>query len=132
IDGHVYSVHVAAPLQDLRQGLNDALWVLLPMFPLGLLLASAGGYWMSRRALAPVDQITQAARLISADHLGRRLTVPSTGDELERLSQTFNQMMERLERSFRKISQFTADASHEIRTPLAVVRTTAEVALRAP
>src|SRR5690606_14771954 len=132
IDGHVYTVQVAAPLRDLRQGLNDALWVLLPMFPLGLLLASAGGYWMSRRALEPVDQITQAARQIGADNLARRLSVPQTGDELERLSLTFNEMMERLERAFRKVSQFTADASHELRTPLAVVRTTAEVALRGP
>jgi len=132
IDGRTYTVQVAAPLRDLQQGLNDALWVLIPMFPIALLLASACGYWVSRRALAPVDRITQTARTVSAENLAQRLEVPPTGDELARLSETLNEMIGRLESSFRKISQFTADASHELRTPLAIVRTTAEVALRAP
>jgi heavy metal sensor kinase len=132
IDGRVYTVQVAAPLRNLQQGLHDALWVLIPMFPLALLLASACGYWVSRRALAPVDRITQTARTITAESLAQRLEVPPTDDELARLSATLNEMIGRLESSFRKISQFTADASHELRTPLAIVRTTAEVALRAP
>jgi heavy metal sensor kinase len=132
IDGHAYVVQAAAPLRDLQQGLRDALWVLVPMFPLALLLASAAGYWVSRRALAPVDAITDTARSITAENLTQRLDVPPTGDELARLSATLNEMIARLESSFRRISQFTADASHELRTPLAVVRTTAEVALRAP
>jgi heavy metal sensor kinase len=132
VDDHRYTIQVAAPLRDLQQGLHDALWVLVPMLPLVLLLASAGGYWMSRRALAPVDEITRTARSITADNLSQRLTVPPTGDELERLSQTLNEMIGRLESAFRQISRFTADASHELRTPLAVIRTTAEVALRAP
>jgi heavy metal sensor kinase len=87
---------------------------------------------MSRRALAPVDRITQTARSISADNLSQRLAVPSTGDELERLSATLNEMIGRLEAAFKRVSRFTADASHELRTPLAVMRTTAEVALRHP
>jgi heavy metal sensor kinase len=132
IDGRTYAVQVAAPLRDLQQGLNDALWVLIPMFPIALLLASACGYWVSRRALAPVDRITQTARTVTAENLAQRLEVPPTGDELARLSETLNEMIGRLESSFHKISQFTADASHELRTPLAIVRTTAEVALRAP
>lgn len=132
IGGLRYTIQVAAPLADVQQGLRDALWVLLQMFPVVLLLACAGGYWMSRRALAPVDELTQAARSITADRLSQRLVVSKTGDELERLSQTLNDMIERLERAFRQISQFTSDASHELRTPLAVMRTTAEVALRSP
>jgi heavy metal sensor kinase len=132
IDGRTFTVQVAAPLRDLQQGLHDALWVLIPLFPLVLLLASAGGYWLSRRALAPVDQITQTTRFITAANLAQRLPVPQTGDELERLSQTLNEMIGRLESAFKKISRFTADASHELRTPLAVMRTTAEVALRGP
>jgi heavy metal sensor kinase len=87
---------------------------------------------MSRRALAPVDELTRAARSITADRLSKRLAVPKTGDELERLAQTLNDMIERLEKAFKQISQFTSDASHELRTPLAVMRTTAEVALRSP
>jgi heavy metal sensor kinase len=132
VDGRTYTVQVAAPLRDLQQGLHDALWLLIPMFPIALLLASACGYWVSRRALAPVDRITQTARTVTAESLAQRLEVPPTGDELARLSETLNDMIGRLESSFCKISQFTADASHELRTPLAIVRTTAEVALRAP
>ncbi len=132
VDERVYTVQVAAPLSELRQGFRDALWLIVPLFPVVLVLASAGGYWISRRALAPVDEITQAARLITADNLAQRLAVPATGDELQRLSETLNEMIARLEAAFRKIARFTADASHELRTPLAVIRTTAEVALRAP
>jgi len=132
VDGKVYGVQVAAPLASLQQGLRDALWLLVPMFPLMLALASAGGYFMSRRALAPVDRITQTARLITAENLSERLALAQTGDELERLAATLNEMIGRLEAAFKKISRFTADASHELRTPLAVMRTTAEVALRNP
>lgn len=132
VDGRVYTVQVATPLGQLQQGLHDALWLLVPLFILMLVMASAGGYFMSRRALAPVDRITQTARLITADNLSQRLPGRNTGDELERLSATLNDMIGRLEAAFKRISRFTADASHELRTPLAVMRTTAEVALRHP
>ena len=132
VDGRPFTIQVAAPLRDLQQGLREAAWMLLPMFPIMLLLAAAGGYWLARRALAPVDTITQTARSLSADNLSSRLSVPRTSDEIERLSMTLNEMLERLEAAFRRVSRFTADASHELRTPLAVMRTTAEVALRAP
>lgn len=131
VDGRPLTIQVAAPLNDLQQGLRDAAWLLLPMFPVMLALAAAGGYWLARRALAPVDEITRTARSLSADNLSARLNVPRTGDELARLSGTLNEMLERLEAAFRRVSRFTADASHELRTPLAVMRTTAEVALRA-
>ena len=88
------------------------------------------GYWLSRRALAPVDQITRAAEDINSNNLAKRLDIPQSGDELQRLSQTLNSMLERLEASFNRITQFTADASHELRTPLALMRTTTEVSLR--
>ncbi|HZF31608.1 MAG TPA: ATP-binding protein, partial [Gammaproteobacteria bacterium] len=125
-----FTVQIAAPLAQLEEGLYGSLWFLLPTFPLVLVLASAGGYWLSRRALAPVDDITRAAQSITADNLSQRLAVAPAGDELSRLSETLNAMIGRLEASFRTISRFTADASHELRTPLAVMRTTAEVALR--
>ena len=85
---------------------------------------------MSRRALDPVDQITRAAQDINANNLTKRLYVPQSRDELQRLSQTLNSMLGRLEASFDRITQFTADASHELRTPLALMRTTTEVSLR--
>jgi len=130
LDGRRYVVQVAAPLDEIQRGFTRALWILLPMLPLVLALASVGGYWMSRRALTPVDAIARTARSLSADTLSQRLVVPRTGDELERLSTTLNDMLARLESAFTKIARFTADASHELRTPLALIRTTAEVALR--
>ena len=128
--GKTYIVQLAYPLDDFNEALDRFRRVLFLSSPFLLLLASAGGYWLSRRALGPVDQITLEARSISAQSLSSRLPVPRTGDELERLSETLNGMLERLEQAFRRITQFTADASHELRTPVALMRTRAEITLR--
>jgi heavy metal sensor kinase len=125
-----YRIQVAAPMDDFYEALDRFKWVVLLLSPLLVLLASVGGYWLSRRALAPVDQIMRAAHEINSSNLSKRLEVPRSGDELQRLSETLNGMLERLEDSFSRITQFTADASHELRTPLAVMRTTTEVSLR--
>src|SRR5260370_30516145 len=95
-----------------------------------MLLESLGGYWISRRALAPVDEIALGARSIGIQNLCQRLSVPATGDELQRISETWNDMLARVESAVKRLSQFTADASHELRTPVALIRTTAELTLR--
>jgi heavy metal sensor kinase len=128
--GKPYTIQVAAPTHELMEGLTGFRWALLLMVPLVLLAATGGGWWMSRRALAPVDEITATARSIGERSLSRRLPVPATSDELERLSKTLNQMLERIESAFQRNTQFTADASHELRTPISLMRTTAEIALR--
>jgi heavy metal sensor kinase len=130
--GKTYIVQLAYPLDDFYEALDRFRRVLFLSSPLLLLLATAGGYWLSRRALSPVDQITREARSIGAQNLSSRLVVPHTGDELQRLSETLNGMLARLEQAFRRIAQFTADASHELRTPVALMRTRAEIALRRP
>ncbi len=130
VAGRPYSVQVAAPLHEVQEGLRDLVWILLSITPLVLVIATIGGYWMSRRALAPVDAITLEAKAIGADSLSQRLAIPKTGDELQRLSETLNEMIERLDEAFQRITRFTADASHELRTPLTLMRTTAELALR--
>lgn len=127
-----YQVEVAVSTRDFDQVLMRFGLVLLLAAPVFLLLAALGGYWMSRRALAPVDEITLAARSISAQNLSLRLAVPCTGDELERLAGTLNEMLERLDSAFHRVMQFTADASHELRTPVSVIRTGAELTLRKP
>jgi signal transduction histidine kinase len=80
--------------------------------------------------LIPVRQVTATARSIGGDELSRRVEVPQTADEIQFLAETLNAMLARIENSFKRMTQFTADASHELRTPVAIMRTTAEIALR--
>jgi heavy metal sensor kinase len=125
-------VQVAAPLQQNDHELSELLTVLLLAGPLALASALVGGYFLARRALAPVDRMTAEADTITATHLDRRLQVGTHGDELDRLALTLNGMIARLERSFEETRRFTADAAHELRTPLAVIHNAAEVALSSP
>ena len=130
VGGESYLIQSAFEMDDFYEALNHFALLLFISIPSLLICAAAGGYWISTRALAPVDQITQTARTISAQNLSSRLVVPQTRDELQRLSETLNGMLDRLEAAFKKITQFTADASHELRTPVAVMRTRAELSLR--
>jgi heavy metal sensor kinase len=132
VAGTKYDIEVAVATQEFDRSLERFRAMLYAAGPLFLVLAAFGGYWLSRRALAPVDQITQAARTIGAQDLSHRLDVPRTSDELERLADTLNEMLSRLEAAFQRVTQFTADASHELRTPVSVMRTNAEIALRKP
>jgi heavy metal sensor kinase len=125
-------VQIGIPIDEFAEMLDGFTWTVLLASPVLLLLASAAGYWMSGRALAPVGRITRTAGEIEAQNLSERLPVLGTGDELDQLSKTLNAMFTRLEDSFRRITQFTADASHELRTPIAIIRTTAEVIRRKP
>lgn len=129
-DGNKYGIQVASPMSGFYDALNRFKWLILILSPFLVALASAGGYWMSRRALTPVDEIIQEAQNVNSKNLSKRLKVLHSGDELQRLSETLNGMLERLEAAFNRITQFTADASHELRTPLALMRTTLEVSLR--
>lgn len=128
--GHVYQARIGTPIGEVKKTLSAFQKYLWMMAPIVLLVAAGVGYWLSRRALEPVDRLTRAARLIGGGSLNARLDVAKTGDELERLAETLNDMLERIEASFRRISEFTADASHELRTPVSLIRTEAEVALR--
>lgn len=127
-----YSVQLVTDLRRSYETSTEILRIALWLAPLLLLASAAGGYWLSLRALAPVDRIIDSSHTISFTNLQRRLIVPHTGDELQRLSETLNQMIQRLETAYLSVVQFTADASHELRTPVAFIRTTAEVALVQP
>lgn len=130
VNDHVYTVEMGLPADDAVETLHLFRSYLL-MFAPALLLAAAGfGYWMSRRALAPVDALVRTAREVGGANLSSRVQKLTTGDELQRLSDTLNEMLDRIETAFLRVTQFTADASHELRTPVSLIRTEAELALR--
>jgi heavy metal sensor kinase len=99
------------------------------VIPVALLCAGLGGYFLARRSFAPVVDMGRRAAAIDSESLDSRLLVRHTGDELDELATVFNDMLERLERSFVQQRQFMADASHELRTPLASLRAEASVTL---
>jgi two-component system OmpR family sensor kinase len=117
------------PLDDELEALRE---VLLYIVPLALMMAGAGGWFLARRSLAPVAAMADQARRIGVGDLSARLPVTTPGDELGRLASTFNDLLERLERSLDQQRQFMADASHELRTPVTTTRTAATVALQQP
>ena len=122
-------VQVAASLEPVEMARSRFLLILLGLAPLALLVAGVGGWFLARRALAPVDAMVDAARHIEAEDLSQR--IETTGeDELGRLAAVLNDMLGRLEQSFATVSQFSADAAHELRTPLTILKGEIEVALR--
>lgn len=132
LDGGLVYLLAAAPEAGNLVVLHSFWRGLLASAPILLLVACLSGYWVSRRALEPVDRITATARSISIRNISERVPVSDSGDELQRLAETCNAMLERLESAVKQIKQFTADASHELRGPLSYTRTVAEVALRNP
>jgi signal transduction histidine kinase len=98
----------------------------LPAIALGLL----GGWWITRKALAPVTSLTKAVEKVHDGNLREQLPRTGNGDELDRLTEVFNAMTARLDGSFQRIREFTLHASHELKTPLTVMRGELETVLR--
>jgi heavy metal sensor kinase len=109
----------AAPVEAMLRRLGLLLGLGLPLV---VLVAAGGGYVLVQQALHPVAQIAGKAEMITQHNLSERLPIARTGDELERLSQSLNRMITRLDDAFRNSQRFVADASHELRTPLTVLR----------
>jgi heavy metal sensor kinase len=130
VSGRAYVVRVGHPIEEEIETLDAFRGYLLGFAPVLLVGASGIGYWLSHKALVPVDALARSARAISGRNLSSRLEPLHTGDELQRLSDTLNEMLGRIEAAFRRITEFTADASHELRTPIALIHTEAELALR--
>ncbi len=125
-------IFVAGQLGDNRHLLarySTGLWAATPVL---LILSALFGFFVNKRALQPVDRVTAALRSINIGNLSDRLPVARTGDELQRLAETCNDMLARLEGAVIRINRFTADASHELRSPVSLIRTVSEFALRNP
>ncbi len=118
-----YGVIVAYSTNDIDDSVSGLLRTYLLILPIALLVASLGGFVLSRKALKPIEEIAETAREISAKNLSQRIAIPARQDrELKLLVTTLNSMFSRLEQSFDQIAQFSSDASHELKTPLAILR----------
>ena len=124
-------LRVGTSLRSVEEMLHRLIFVLLVASPLAVAASMLGVWFLAGRALRPVDAITLTAQRIAAGDLTQRIQTRSK-DEIGRLASTFNDMIARLETSFRQIRQFSADASHELRTPLTIIKGETELALRKP
>jgi two-component system OmpR family sensor kinase len=128
-NGKSYLIIVSQPLNVVTEELKRIRLVLYFAVLLALALAGLGGWFLARRSLQPVVQMTERARRISAENLEQRLPIANPRDELGQLAATFNDLLARLDDSFAQQRRFMADASHELRTPLSVMRTATDVTL---
>ncbi|NQT74387.1 MAG: HAMP domain-containing protein [Chloroflexi bacterium] len=120
---------VGRSTEDIDDALHGLRQILIISNLVTLAVAGAGGIFLARRALKPVDDIAQTTLEIEkSGDLSQRIPV-NTKDELGRLATALNQMIERLEKAFKRQQQFTGDASHELRTPLAIIEAESTLAL---
>lgn len=126
------TLRVGADMKEVNQIGLDILHGILVAIPTVLLVVVIGARWVARRAIAPVEEIRQAAARITARRLDQRLPVPPTNDELAGLIEVLNAAFERLQRSFEQSARFSADASHHLKTPIAVLRAGIEEILADP
>ncbi|MEO8229411.1 MAG: ATP-binding protein [Chloroflexota bacterium] len=122
-------VVVGATLGDVIEATQRFLLVLGTIGPLALLITAGAGWLLAGAALRPVEQMRREAAAVSASEPGRRLPVPQTGDEIERLATTLNSMLDRLQEAMERERRFVDDASHELRTPLATLRAEVDLTL---
>jgi heavy metal sensor kinase len=124
-----FFVAIGTSLANNQSLLNKFTLLCVGLFPVVIIAGCAMGWIFAGRALTPVLEIAATAQRISGSNLSLRIPSRRTGDELDKLIETFNQMIERIEINFNQVRQFSTDVSHELRTPITVVRGQLEVAL---
>ena len=127
-----YTLLVLQSLHRQREFLGSVIGAFGLAIPLAILLASGAGYFLARRSLSPVVEMSTQAGRIGADNLHERLPVRNAQDELGHLAGSFNNLLDRLDHSFEHQRRFMADASHELRTPVAILCGEADVTLSQP
>jgi heavy metal sensor kinase len=128
--GQRRTVVAASSLEPVNRSVDRVLTLLLIALPVALLLAAAAGWWLARRALAPIERMTSKAEGIGPDALGERVDVPATADEVAHLATTLNTMLDRIQAGVEDQLRLVADTSHELRTPLTAMRAELDVSLR--
>lgn len=125
-----FIIQIAKPLYEIEKTLKRLGFIIILIVPLGVALAWVAGWFLAKRFLSPVDCMIQQARKITAAYLNSRLSRTNTHDELDRLAETLNEMIDRLEASTRAVQEFSSNVSHEFKTPLAIIRGEIDLALR--
>ena len=125
--GHLFTLHFMKPMIEQSQFLKSLVVSLIITNILGLIIAILAGTYISNRALRPIRNITETARKIEIQNLGRRIILTDNKDELTELAKTFNHMLDRIQEGFEKQRRFVADASHELKTPITVITGYAEM-----
>ncbi len=128
--GHPQVVVAAASVAPVDRAVRRVLILLLLALPVALFVTAAGGWWLARRALRPIDRMIGTADAIGPADLRLRVAVPPTRDEVAHLARTLNTMLDRIQRGVHEQQRLVADTSHELRTPLAAMRTELDVSLR--
>lgn len=123
-------VQVGTSLEDFDETMRRLLIIMVIAIPTSIASTIAIGYAAARKALKPVDKMRKTAFKITSRNLGERIDIGRRKDELGKLAQTFNEMIDRLQDGFQRINQFSSDVSHELKTPLTIIKGETEVALR--
>jgi len=129
-DGRLtYVIQMGTSLMFVKKSLYSFKDIILIVFPIMVVLSSLGGWFLARKSLSPIGYIASKTRTITSSNLGERLILRGTDDEMDDLIRTINEMISRLEGSFKRMAEFTADASHELKTPICAMKGEAEVLL---
>ncbi|WP_026705358.1 sensor histidine kinase [Flavobacterium soli] len=123
---------IAVSLEDATIVLHNLSQILFVLYPLTLMILFIIARIIAGRSIKPVASIIETSNTISRENLKSRIPLPNNKDELFVLSQTINNLLDRIENAVEREKQFTSDASHELRTPLAVIKGTLEVLVRKP
>jgi heavy metal sensor kinase len=124
-----YIIQMGTHLKYVRKSLSNFKSNILAVLPILLILGTLGGWFLARKSLSPIGYIASKAQSITSQNLSERLTPRGTDDEMDDLIRTINGMIARLETSFQRMAEFTADASHELKTPICAMRGEAEILL---
>jgi two-component system, OmpR family, sensor histidine kinase ArlS len=121
VKGNVYYIQITRDFEDIGSKTEALVEILIVTIILGTLISFVSGSFLSKKLLKPIQEITMTAKEITSKNLDKRISTNGADDELKDLADTFNLMIERLEKDFEKQRRFVSDASHELRTPLSVI-----------